>query len=180
MSPKRCGHTRGKAVVDREEAFSRVRAAADARDEGSDIVILARTDARATHGLDEAIHRAQRFADLGADILFVEAPEDENEMRMICESLPGPKMANMVEGGKTPILPPERLESIGYKIAAYPLTVLSAAMKAMRDALEALRAGIHPDGALLEFEQLKQIVGFDRYYGEEVRYTAVPGTANQK
>lgn len=180
VSPKRCGHTRGKVVVDRGEAFLRIQAALDARDEGSDIVILARTDARATHGLDEAIHRAQRFADMGADILFVEAPEDENEMRIICESLPGPKMANMVEGGKTPVLPPDQLESIGYKIAAYPLTVLSAAMKAMQDALEALRAGIHPDGALLEFEQLKQIVGFDRYYGEEVRYTTVPGTANQK
>jgi 2-methylisocitrate lyase-like PEP mutase family enzyme len=170
VSPKRCGHTRGKAVVEREEAFTRVRAAVDARDEGSDILILARTDARATHGLDEAIHRAERFAALGADILFVEAPEDENEMRTVCDSLPGPKMANMVEGGKSPIIPPEGLESLGYKIAAYPLTVLSAAMKAMQDALMSMKNGVHPEGLLLDFERLKRTVGFDSYYDDEQKY----------
>ncbi|MEM6422257.1 MAG: isocitrate lyase/PEP mutase family protein, partial [Pseudomonadota bacterium] len=104
LAPKRCGHTPGKDVVGREEAFDRIRAAVDARAEG-DILIMARTDARHTLGLAEAIERAARFHDLGADILFVEAPKTEAEMREICDSLPGPKMANIVEGGETPALP---------------------------------------------------------------------------
>ena len=104
VAPKRCGHTRGKAVVDREEALVRIRAAVDAREAGADILILARTDARATHGLDEAIARAQAFAGQGADILFVEAPADEAEMAAICRQAPGRHMANMLEGGVTPWL----------------------------------------------------------------------------
>lgn len=171
VAPKRSGHTRGKAVVDREEAFTRLRAAVDARDEGDNILILARTDARAVLGLDEALERARRFADLGADILFVEAPQDESEMQAICEAVPGPHMANMVEGGKSPLLPPARLEQLGFKIAAYPLTVLSAAMKAMRDALASMRDGTHPTESLLDFDELKQRVGFDDYYDEESRYS---------
>ncbi len=114
LAPKRCGHTPGKAVVGREEAFDRIRAAVDARAEGRDILILARTDARHEHGLGEAIERAARFHELGADILFVEAPKTEAEMREVCASLPGPKMANIVEGGETPNLPQEALSDIGY------------------------------------------------------------------
>ncbi|MEM1345075.1 MAG: isocitrate lyase/PEP mutase family protein, partial [Pseudomonadota bacterium] len=106
LAPKRCGHTPGKAVVAREEAFDRIRAACDAREalraEGHDILILARTDARHEHGLTEAIARAERFHTLGADILFVEAPRSVEEMRQVCADLPGPKMANIVEGGETP------------------------------------------------------------------------------
>ncbi len=120
LAPKRCGHTRGKEVVDRGEALGRIRAAVDARNEGSDILILARTDARATLGIDEAIWRAKAFADLGADILFVEAPVSEAEMERICAEVPSPGMANLVEGGDTPLLAPARLEAIGYQIAAYP------------------------------------------------------------
>ncbi len=98
-APKRCGHTRGKrVVVSRAEALSRVRAAVDAREEGADILIMARTDARATDGLDEAVARCQGFADLGADILFLEGPRSESEMVAFCEAIPGPKMANLVEG----------------------------------------------------------------------------------
>ena len=88
VAPKRCGHTRGKQVVDREEAVGRIRAAVDAREEGSDILIMARTDARATNGFDEAMWRIKAFADLGADILFLEAPESEDEMRDFCEGPP--------------------------------------------------------------------------------------------
>ena len=109
-APKRCGHTRGKRVVSRAEALSRVRAAVDAREEGADILIVARTDARATDGLDEAVTRCQAFAELGADILFLEGPRSESEMIAFCEAIPGPKMANLVEGGDTPLLPPERLD----------------------------------------------------------------------
>lgn len=179
VSPKRCGHTRGKQVADRSEAFTRIEAAVDARDAGRDILILARTDARATHGLDEAIQRARRFAELGADILFVEAPENRQEMERICDSLPGPKMANLVEGGKTPLLPPADLQQIGFSIAAYPLTLLSAAMRAMGDALAALKHGIHPHDELLGFEELKRIVGFDRYYNEETLYAGARDQQSQ-
>ena len=102
LAPKRCGHTPGKDVVGREEAFDRIKAAVDAREEGTDILIMARTDANHTHGLKEAIERAHRFHELGADILFVEAPKNIDEMRTICSELPGCKMANIVEGGLTP------------------------------------------------------------------------------
>ena len=113
VAPKRCGHTRGKQVVDRDEAFARIQAGVDAREEGADILILARTDARATHGLDEAITRSQAFRDIGADITFVEAPHDADEMRRSCAEVEGPKMANLVEQGDTPILPPAELEEMG-------------------------------------------------------------------
>ncbi len=172
--PKRCGHTRGKLVVPRNEAVARIRAAIDARDElrdqtGTDIVLVARTDARAPHGLDEALWRAKTFADLGADVLFVEAPQSEEEMATVCGEVPGVKMANMVEQGDTPVLPPERLEALGYGLAAYPLTLLSAAMRAMEEALAALASGRTPE-RLLEFSRLRSLVGFPDYDAEATRY----------
>jgi len=169
LAPKRCGHTRGKAVVERTEALARVRAAVDAREEGADLLVMARTDARATHGLDEALWRAQAFADLGADILFVEAPQSEAEMEQVCRAVEKPSMANLVEGGDTPLLPPARLETLGFKLAAYPLTLLAAATRAMQDALAALAAGEPPAG-LLSFEALRELVGFDTYDAESERY----------
>jgi len=169
LAPKRCGHTRGKQVVDRSEALARIRAAVDARGEGSDILILARTDALATLGLDEAIWRAKAFADLGADILFVEAPVSTAEMERICADVPAPRMANLVEGGDTPLLAPAQLEAIGYQIAAYPLTLLSAAAHAMQGALAALAAGESPADRI-DFAQLRELVGFDDYDAELARY----------
>ncbi len=170
VAPKRCGHTQGKEVVDRAEAFARIRAAVEARAGGADIVIMARTDARATHGLDEALWRLQAFADLGADILFLEAPRDEAEMRAFCDALPGPKMANMLEEGVTPLLPPARLAEIGYKIAAYPLTLLNTAVFAMREALAELKAGRVP-ARRVDFATIRQIVGFEDYDRLLERYT---------
>lgn len=170
LAPKRCGHTRGKAVVGRAEALARIRAAVDAREEGADILILARTDARHGHGLDEAIARARAFAELGADILFVEAPKSEAELARIGREVPGYKMANLLEGGETPVLPPARLQELGFAIAAYPLTLLSAAVKAMQAALAGLRDGPHPDALLLDFAALREVVGFDAYYRAEDRY----------
>ncbi len=163
VAPKRCGHTRGKEVVDRATACQRVRAAVDAREAGADVLIMARTDARAGQGLDEAIERARAFADLGADILFVEAPQSEAEMEKICRALPDrPTMANIVEDGDTPALPPARLEEIGFKLAAYPLTLLSCAARAMQDALAALAAGT-PAPARVSFGELQELVGFPAY-----------------
>ncbi|XXX78084.1 isocitrate lyase/PEP mutase family protein [Sorangium sp. So ce134] len=173
VAPKRCGHTRGKQVVPRDEALTRVQAAVDARDEGAGVLIMARTDARQTHGFDEALARARAFADLGADIVFLEAPESVEEMRAFCREVRAPAMANMVDHGRTPVLPPAELEAIGYKIAAYPLTLLSVAAAAMREALAALRAGRHPDPRM-RFEALQEIVGFPEYYVEEARYAQPP------
>ncbi len=169
LAPKRCGHTRGKEVVARGEALARVRAAVDARDEGADVLVMARTDARATRGLDEALARGVAFADAGADLVFVEAPGSEEEMARVCAEIPAPQMANLVEGGDTPMLPPSRLESLGYKIAAYPLTLLSAAARAMRDALAALDKGETP-ARLMDFAELRELVGFDAYDAERTRY----------
>ncbi len=168
--PKRCGHTRGKQVVERHEAVTRIRAAVDARDEGADILILARTDARAGLGMDEALWRANAFAGAGADILFVEAPRTESEMAAVCRLAPGWHLANMVEGGDTPVLPPDRLEGLGFALAAYPLTLLSAAIKAMRAALRAMQAGRTPDELLLDFADLRRCVGFDAYDADAARY----------
>jgi 2-methylisocitrate lyase-like PEP mutase family enzyme len=171
VAPKRCGHTRGKAVVDRGEALARVRAAIEARDEGADILILARTDARATHGLAEAIWRGQAFADLGADILFVEAPESEAEMAEICRCVPGRQLANMLEGGITPLLDPARIEALGFALVAYPLTLLNVAIAAMQAALASMAAGRHPTNGLLPFAEIRRIVGFDDYERLAARYS---------
>jgi 2-methylisocitrate lyase-like PEP mutase family enzyme len=123
---------------------------------------MARTDARATLGLNEAIERAKVFNDLGADILFVEAPCSEEEMETICIKAPGCHMANMVEHGKTPVLPPARLAELGYKIAAYPLTLLSASVYAMKLALAGLKNG-EPFNAIMDFKELQSILGFPEY-----------------
>ncbi|MBI2586013.1 MAG: isocitrate lyase/PEP mutase family protein [Rhodospirillales bacterium] len=176
VAPKRCGHTRGKQVVGRDEAFSRIRAAVDARDElrdgGGDILVMARTDANATDGIEEAIARAKAFQQIGADISFLEAPKTEAEMRRYCEAVPGPKMANMVEQGDSPFLPPAKLAEIGYKIAVYPITLILAGIRAMEDALAKMKAGGgHPE-RLAEFAHLRDIVGFPDYYEAEKKYTA--------
>ena len=168
VAPKRCGHAEGKTVVGSEEALMRIRAAVDARDAGEDILIMARTDAR-IESLDEAIVRCRLFREIGADITFLEAPADEAEMRRYCAEVDGPKMANLIEGGKTPLLPPARLEAIGYAIAVYPLTLLNVSIQAMRSALVSLRQGERP-AAAMEFGELKRAVGFPEYYAEESRY----------
>lgn len=171
VAPKRCGHTRGKQVVPFDEACQRLRAAVDARDEGADILIMARTDARATHDLDEGLRRMAAFAEIGADILFLEAPRSEAEMERFCREVPGPKMANMLEQGATPVLPPARLAAIGYRIAAYPLTLLLAAVPAMERALADLKAG-RPPRELASFDHLQEVVGFPDYFAAERRYAS--------
>jgi len=169
VAPKRCGHTRGKAVVGREEALMRVRAAVDARDEGAGICIVARTDARATLGLDEAIWRLSAFADLGADVLFLEGPRSEAEMVAFGAQVPGARMVNMLEEGDTPILPPARLAELGYRLAAYPLTLLNSAVYAMQEALAELKAGRTP-ARRVDFATIRDLVGFLGYDQLLARY----------
>ncbi len=173
VAPKRCGHTQGKQVVDRAEALTRIQAAVDARDEGADILIMARTDARATDGMEEALWRCNAFVDKGVDFVFLEAPQSEAEMERFCTEVPGYKLANMLEQGTTPILPPQRLEAIGYKLAAYPLTLLSTAIWSMQHALRSLKQGESPQN-LLAFETLREVVGFDAYDQEFNSYLPRP------
>ena len=168
-SPKRCGHTRGKQTVSREEAFARIQAAVDERNAGADILIMARTDALATEGLEEAVHRGKTFASLGADITFLEGPRNEDQMRAFCKAVPGPKMANLVEQGDTPLLSPQKLQAIGYKIALHPLTLMLAGIQSMENALVSLKRGESAAG-IADFPHLREIVGFPEYNEAEKRY----------
>ena len=170
VAPKRCGHTRGKQVVSRDEARLRIRAAVDAREDGAEILVMARTDARAGHGMDEAIERCRAFADLGADILFLEAPQSERELVAFCEAFARiPKMVNLVEDGDTPNLSHQALAAMGFRIAAYPLTLLSSGVRAMQEALAALAAGL-PAPRRLTFGELQALVGFPEYDAALQRY----------
>ncbi|WCJ41472.1 Phosphoenolpyruvate carboxylase family protein [Euphorbia peplus] len=174
VSPKACGHTRGRKVVSREEAVMRIKAAVDAREEaGSDIVIVARTDSRQAVSLDESLWRSRAFADAGADVLFIDALASREEMKAFCDISPlVPKMANMLEGGgKTPILNPIELEEVGYKLVAYPLSLIGVSIRAMQDSLSAIKGGrIPPPGSMPTFDEIKEILGFNAYYEEEKRY----------
>ncbi|KAH7282181.1 hypothetical protein KP509_35G017100 [Ceratopteris richardii] len=175
VSPKACGHTRGRKVVSREEAVMRIKAAVDARKESlSDIIIVGRTDARQAISLEEALWRAEAMADAGADVIFVDALSSKDEMRALCNTAKMiPKMANMLEGGgKTPILTPMELEELGFKIVSYPLSLIGVSISAMQDALVALKSGrMPPPASLPSFEDIKKVVGFDDYYEEESRYS---------
>ena len=168
VAPKRCGHTFGKQVVDRDEALRRIRAAVD-EGEKENILIMARTDARETEGIEEALYRCQAFADLGADIIFLEAPLSIGEMRLFCNRISTPKMANMLQQGRTPLLPLEQLQKIGYQIVAYPLTLISTAVQAMQQALVDLKNSRYPEH--IGFDELKKVIGFPEYDKEEKKYT---------
>ncbi|KAI7726250.1 hypothetical protein M8C21_008594 [Ambrosia artemisiifolia] len=176
VSPKACGHTQGRKVLPREEAVMKIKAAVDARKEsGSDIVIVSRTDSRQALSLEEALWRSRAFADAGADVIFIDALASKEEMKAFCEISPQvPKMANMLEGGgKTPILTPLELEEIGYKIVAYPLSLLGVSIRAMEDALQAIKGGRVPSPASMpSFEEVKDVLGFNAYYEEEKRYAS--------
>ncbi|XP_062184330.1 uncharacterized protein LOC133888196 isoform X1 [Phragmites australis] len=174
VAPKACGHTEGRKVISREDAIMHIKAAIDARKEsGSDIVIVARTDSRQAISLDEALWRVKAFADAGADVLFIDALASVEEMKAFCAIAPEvPKMANMLEGGgKTPILSPAELEEIGFRLVVYPLSLIGVSMRAMQDALVAIKdSGIPPPGSLPSFQEIKDTLGFNRYYKEEKQY----------
>ena len=138
VSPKRCGHFSGKAVIPVGEMVGKVTAAVDARPH-EDVLIIARTDARAELGLDEAISRAQRYQAAGADALFVEAPRDETELRRVGESLEGPLVANMVEGGLTPMASSADLGKLGFTMHLYANAAMRAGVLGMQEVLTHLR-----------------------------------------
>ena len=177
VAPKRCGHVAGKSVIPFDDAVMRVKSACDARDEyeslygkGTGPLILARTDSLKTDGFEDAIQRTLAFREVGCDMTFLEAPESIEQMQEYCKTVSGPKLANMLEYGNTPILPPEKLKEIGYTMAAYPLTLLSASIKAMQDCLELIKNGQPTDEMILSFAETKDIVGFTAYGKEEARY----------
>ncbi|MCB1694195.1 MAG: isocitrate lyase/PEP mutase family protein [Pseudomonadales bacterium] len=163
--PKRCGHMENKQVVGRKEATARIRAAVKAR-QSTDFLVMARTDAAATDGLGEALRRAEDFLHAGADILFVEAPRTESDLRRIGETFAGtPLVLNLVEDGKTPWLVPETARELGFRIVLYPVTALLHAAEALSGVYEVLRAGGAPTSARMKFGDFNQLVGLDRLNG---------------
>lgn len=163
-----------RRVVSREEAVMRVKAAVDARREcGSDIVIVAQTDSREVVSLEESFSRARAFTDAGADVLSVGSLLSREEMKSFCNVYPlVPKLANMVEsGGNIPMLNPLEIEEIGYKLVAYPLSLIGVSIRAMQDALLAIKGGrIPPPGSMPSLEEIEEILGYDTYREEEKRY----------
>ncbi|MBI4082386.1 MAG: oxaloacetate decarboxylase [Candidatus Lambdaproteobacteria bacterium] len=170
-APKKCGHTPGKRVIPAGDMVQKLRAAADARAE-RDIVVIARTDARASEGFAAALERCRAYEQAGADVIFLEAPESEAELAAVAQAIRAPLFANMVEGGKTPILPAARLEALGYRIAIYPVSLLTASAKAMQGVLDRLRRETVNRGGpdQVSFDELKELVGFPDYYRMERRY----------
>ena len=143
--PKRCGHMEEKEVIPREDAAQKIRAASDARSDKS-FKIIARTDARATHGLAEALRRCEAFLKAGADILFVEAPQSEEELRRVALAFQGvPLVANLVEDGKTPLLTPSELGDLGYRIILYPISALLAVTRRLEEIYDLLLSGQRND-----------------------------------
>ena len=171
--PKRCGHTLGRRVVPVEEMVRKIRVAVEARD-SRDFLIVARTDARTTHGLDEALRRGEAFAEAGADVLFIESPETEDEMAKLCTRLSGtPLLANIVEGGRTPVLPKERLQELGYQISIHPGSAFMAVAAACRGIYQTLRdtgATVTASTPLLPFAEMNKLVGFERVWAFEQRH----------
>ena len=166
VTPKRCGHMEGKQVVPADDMVAKVRAAVAARTD-PDLVLVARTDAGATEGLDAALSRARRYHEAGADVLFVEAPQTEAEVEAVAQQLAGvPLLFNWAEGGRTPPLPLDRLRDLGFRVVVFPVSTLLAATRALREVLAAVRQGgtpavvadrLVPFGEFLDFIGLPEV-----------------------
>jgi 2-methylisocitrate lyase-like PEP mutase family enzyme len=172
--PKKCGHFNGKAVIPVEEMEGKLRSALDAR-RSDDTLIIARTDARATHGLDAAIERAERYRAVGADLIFVEAPTSTGELRQVAERIDAPHVANMVEGGATPIVSLEELGELGFSIVLYANAALRSAQRAVSTAYAELRAsGISTNllDSMATWQERQEAVGKPFYDELEKRYAS--------
>ncbi|VAW12385.1 Methylisocitrate lyase [hydrothermal vent metagenome] len=159
--PKRCGHMAGKDVIPAAEMIAKLKAALDARRD-PDFVIMARTDANAVNGLDDALERMALYREAGADLLFVEAPRNIDEMRRICTELNGPNLANMIEGGATPVLPLDELARIGFAAVTYPVAatfVVAKAMQAFMAHMAKHGTSLGFDPEMLRFDQFNEIIG---------------------
>ncbi|MET4576499.1 isocitrate lyase/PEP mutase family protein [Ottowia thiooxydans] len=173
VAPKRCGHFSGKEVISTEEAVSKIKAAVDARRD-SDLLIMARTDAAATHGFEAAVERAQKFAEAGADILFVEAVTKAEEVRALPQRLSKPQLMNMVIGGKTPIFNAEQLAELGFGIVLYANAALQGAVVGMQNTLKVLRdeKEVREDSGLVAtFNERQRLVSKPEWDELEKRYS---------
>jgi 2-methylisocitrate lyase-like PEP mutase family enzyme len=177
VAPKKCGHTEGKQVIPAEEMVEKIRAARAAR-RSPDFLVIARTDARAVEGLGAAIERARRYREAGADVLFVEAPQDEEEVEAVARAFPDtPLLFNWAEGGKTPPLGLDRLRALGFRIVIFPISALLAATRAIADVLACIRAEGTPLGAmerLSRFGDFLEWVGFPEVRELERRFGGGP------
>ena len=172
VEPKRCGHYEGKEVIGVHEMVQKIRAAVAAR-ENPDLVIIARTDARAVLGLEAAIERARAYAAAGADVIFVEAPQSEAEMERIAREVPAPLLINMFWGGKTPLVTSQRLEAMGYRIMIVPSDLQRAAIRAMRRAAEAIRRDGHTlslRDEMATFQEREAVVGLAEVQQLQARF----------
>jgi methylisocitrate lyase len=171
--PKRCGHMVGKDVIPRDEYLPKLKAAIQAR-RSKDFIIVARTDARAPIGLDEAIERGKAYKKAGADVIFVEAPRSIEELKKVADEIDAPLVANMIEDGVTPTLPAQELLKLGYRIAVFPLSALYSATYAMREVLTELKktgATKQTRKMMVTFKDFNRFVDLDRYMDLEKRYT---------
>ena len=171
--PKKCGHTPGRRVIPMDDMVKKIEVAVNSRADPN-FQIIARTDARTTLGLDEALRRGEAYAKAGADILFIESPESVDEMQTICHTFRGiPLVANMVEKGRTPVLSKEELENLGYKIAIFPVTALLASVHAMTKVYEQFKTtGSSVDQAvdLYDFAELSKLMGFEDVWEFEKKF----------
>jgi 2-methylisocitrate lyase-like PEP mutase family enzyme len=175
--PKKCGHTPYKRLVPAADMVEKIRVAAEARRDRENFLIIARTDARASEGLDGALRRLEAYRRAGADILFLEAPQSEAEMRTACAALDAPMMANMANGGLTPILPAAQLEEIGYAFAIFPAMTSLVAAAAMETALNRLKhqgVGQAADIPMFDFQEFCRLIGFEAVWEFEKRWGAKP------
>lgn len=172
--PKKCGHTPGRRVIPAEEMMLKIEVAIESR-QSEDFLVVARTDARTSLGLDEAIRRGQLYAKAGADIVFVESPESEDELRRIGEAIDAPLLANMVEGGRTPIIPAQRLAALGFAIAIYPAVGFLAAAAALeRVYAHLMRQGDStglPGAESYGFGRMCELLGFPDAWEFERRWS---------
>ena len=172
VSPKRCGHIVGKALVSTEDMEAKIRAAASERS-NPDTFIIARTDAREVYGMDEAFRRAERYLRAGADGLFIEAPASIEEMELIGRTFKVPQLANMLEGGRTPILRPVELEQLGFRIVIYGISILMRYVKTIQETLADIQSGeLKLSGTGVSFNDYKRMVGMDEWTRIEEQYKA--------
>lgn len=165
-NPKRCGHLDGKSLVSTKDMIQKIKAADSARKMDPNFVIIARTDARASEGLDKAIERAKAYVDAGADVIFTEALADEKEFEIFRKEVSAPLLANMTEFGKSKLLTVKQLESIGYNIVIYPVTTMRLAMKAVENGLKTIQETGSQEAAVVNMQtrkELYELTSYDRY-----------------
>ena len=162
--PKKCGHMEGKSVISNEEHVEKIKAAVHARGD-SELVIIARTDSRATHSLEEAIRRGKNLEESGADVIFIEAPQTEEEIRTIGKEIKLPMLINLIEGGKTPNLPISDLEELGFRLILYPLTSIFATAYSMQKLASHVRSEKTTRGydEILTFSEFENVVDLQKY-----------------